>query len=204
MAEGTNRDTRQDYSSSYREWLLEQSEPLEHRRNTDTRRAIPSISSQVRTISRSRLRDYRKNARDHGHIDPFLREADEAFANEMAEAYGASRVPVPLLIPLPADLYLPVYAVLLREGWRDQPCWESYRRGLTTIMQRVGRRMGVDTSVLVMYLEVTEARSDSFGPASEHTGRTRRTSVERDTSNSTERLGSWVEASATGTSLYLQ
>lgn len=204
MAEETNTESRQEHTSSYRDWLLEQSEILEHRSDTDMRRVIPSISSQVRTISQSRLRCYRKNARDHGHIDPFLREADEAFADEMAEAYGVSSVPVPLLIPLPAGLYLPVYAVLLGQGWRGQACWESYHRGLTSIMQKAGRRMGVDSTVLVMYLEVIEANHDSLGPVGEHTRRTDRASVERHNFDSTERSGTWVEASATGASVYLQ
>lgn len=187
MAEARNTDSRQDYSSSYRDWLLEQSVVLENRENARQRQP-PSIASQVRTISRSRLREFRKNARDHGYVDPFLREADEAFADEMAEAYGVSRVPVPLLIGLSDDgLYLPVYAVLLKEGWRDESCLESYRRGLTTIMQRVGRRMGVETTVLVMYLEVIESNHDSFGDASEVSRGRDRTSVERNTFDSTER-----------------
>lgn len=194
---------RQDYSSSYRDWLLEQSEILEHRGSTRQSQQS-SIASQVCTISRSRLRHYRKNARDHGHLDHFLREADEAFADEMAEAYGVSRVPVPLMIPLPAGLYLPLYAVLLEKGWRDQACWESYCRGLAAIMQRVGRRMGVDTTVPTMYLEVIEGDYDSFGYVGEVGRVTARTSVARDTYNSTERLGTRVEASATGASVYLQ
>lgn len=191
MAEARNTDSRQDYSSSYRDWLLEQSIVLENRENARQRQP-PSIASQVRTISRSRLREFRKNARDFGHIDHFLREADEAFVDDMAETYGVSRVPVPLLIPIGAGIYLPVYAVLLKESWRDQACLESYRRGLTTIMQRVGRKMGVETTVLVMYLEVIESNHDSFGDTSEVSRGRDRTSVERNTFDSTERVGTRV------------
>ena len=89
-------DSRRDYSTSYHEWLHEQS-----------RQGLPSdIASQVCTITQSILRRYRKAARDHGHLDPFLREADEAFADEMATAYGVCRVPVPLMIPLSTLCFL--------------------------------------------------------------------------------------------------
>jgi len=136
QAEERNTDSRREYSSSYRDWLREQ---LHAQANHGSARRGPSssnIASQVHTISRSTFRRFRKDARNHGHLDHFLREADEAFADEMAEAWGISRVPVPLLIPLSATagIYLAVYAVLLREGWRNQACWESYRRGLVTIM----------------------------------------------------------------------
>ena len=139
-------DSRRDYSTSYHEWLHEQS-----------RQGLPSdIASQVCTITQSILRRYRKAARDHGHLDPFLREADEAFADEMATAYGVCRVPVPLMIPLGANLYFPFYAVLLGEVDSDASCWDAYHRGLTTIMQRVARRMGVSTTLPTVYLEVVE------------------------------------------------
>jgi len=154
-----------------------------------------------------------------------LREADEAFADEMAETYGVSRVPVPLLIPLSAvaGIYLAVYAVLLGKNDRGASCWDAYNRGLTTIMQRVARGMGVDTTLPVMYLEVTEydlpgglGDYDIAGRGSEYAEGTGtesvlppplapRRSVWPETSSAVHSSrGTWVEASATGTSIYLQ
>lgn len=224
QTEERNRDSRREYSSSYRDWLREQLDAQTHHGNA-RRGQSSNTTSQVHTISRSTLRRFRKNARNHGHLDHFLREIDDAFADEMAEAYGVSRVPVPLLIPLSAvaGIYLAVYAVLLREGWRNQACWGSYRRGLTTIMQRVARRMGVDATLPVMYLKVTEydlpgslGDYDIAGRGSEYAGGTEiesvlppplapRSSVWPQASlavHSSRRT--WVEASATGGSVYLQ
>ncbi|KAH0293505.1 hypothetical protein M436DRAFT_59731 [Aureobasidium namibiae CBS 147.97] len=224
QAEERNTDSRREYSSSYRDWLREQLDAQAH--HGDARRGLLSsnTASQVHTISRSTLRRFRKNARKHGHLDHFLREADDAFADEMTEAYGVSRKPVPLLIPLcAAGIYLAVYAVLLREGWRNQACWESYRRGLTTIMQRVARRMGVDTTLPVMYLEVTEydlpgglGDYDIVGRVSEYAEgmetesvlppplAPRRSVWPQASSAVHSSYGRRVEASATGASIYLQ
>jgi hypothetical protein len=134
-------ESRRDHSTSYHEWLSEQSIIPGHRAN---RVRGLSPTSQVYTLPWSQLRRFRKAARDYGHLDHFLRESDEAFADEMAATYGISRIPMPLMIPLGVG-YLPVYA----------PCWDSYHRGLITIMQRVARRTGVDNTLPTMYIEVT-------------------------------------------------
>jgi hypothetical protein len=205
-------ESRRDYSTTYHDWLSGRSVVPEHR--GDTVRGLPSsMASQVRTISRSTLRRFRKAARDYGHHDHFLREADEAFADEMTAAFGTSRIPRPLMIPLGAGLYLPLYAVLLSEGYKNATCWDSYHRGLMTILQRVARRMDVAPTLPIMYLEVTEY--DLLGGLGEYdiVGESMRgmtsailsTGIWLEASSSDRsRYGTWVEASATGPSVYLQ
>jgi hypothetical protein len=205
-------DSRRDYSTTYHDWLSGRSVVPEHRGDT-VRRLLPNIASQVRTISRSTLRRFRKAARDYGHLDPFLREADEAFADEMTAAFGVSRVPVPLMIPLGAGLYLPLYAVLLGEDYRNATCWDSYHRALMTILQRVARRMNVAPTFPIMYLEVTEY--DLTGGMGDYdiVGENLRgmasaipsTAIWPEISSSDRsRYGTWVEASVDGPSVYLQ
>ncbi|KAH0366974.1 hypothetical protein KCU65_g4999, partial [Aureobasidium melanogenum] len=115
----------------------------------------PSVASSAVAISSDTLERLREAAQDYGHLIQFFREADEAFADEMTAAYGASGTPIPLLVPLDNGLYIPFYAVLLNTGHRSQTCWDSYHRGLLTIMQRVARGMGVFDTLPVMYLRET-------------------------------------------------
>lgn len=223
MAEEMNRipiqeaDSRRDNSTSYREWLSEQSIILGHRASRLRGLSI-NAASQVYTLPWSQLRRFRKAARDYGHLDHFLRESDEAFADEMAATYGISRIPVPLMIPLGAG-YLPVYAVLLREDLSNAPCWDSYHRGLTTIMQRVARRTGVDNTLPTMYIEVTgfnpleDVEEDNvYEGVSEYARETDMVSdvpsravwPQISTAVHSSNHGTWIEASATGSSVYLQ
>lgn len=119
------------------------------------RRPPPSIASLAIAISSTTLERLREAAQDYGHLNHFFREADEAFADEMTAAYGESRTPIPLLIPLDNDFYIPCYAVLLSIGCRSQICWDTYHRGLMTIMQRVARETGVSAMLPVVYLRET-------------------------------------------------
>lgn len=114
-----------------------------------------SITSLAVAISTTTLERLREAAQDYGHLNPFLREADEAFADEMIAAYGASATPIPLLVPLGDGSHIPFYAVLLSSGYMSQRCWDSYHRGLLTIMRRVAREMGVSNTLPVMYLVET-------------------------------------------------
>ncbi|KAH0395721.1 hypothetical protein KCU89_g10039, partial [Aureobasidium melanogenum] len=115
----------------------------------------PSIVSLAIAISSTTLGRLSEAAQDYGHLNHFFREADEAFADEMTAAYDESRTPIPLLIPLDNGLYIPCYAVLLNVGCRSQTCWDTYHRGLMTIMQRVAREMGVSAMLPVVYLRET-------------------------------------------------
>ncbi|CAD0081743.1 unnamed protein product [Aureobasidium vineae] len=124
-----------------------------HYHDNSVRGPHPSIEPLTTTISRSTLRRLREAARDYGSINHFLREADEAFADEMTRAYGVSGTPVPLLMPLGAGLYTPFYAVPLGHG--RARCLDSYHRDLTTIMRRVARDMDVSATLPVMYLRVS-------------------------------------------------
>ncbi|KEQ67839.1 uncharacterized protein M437DRAFT_62208 [Aureobasidium melanogenum CBS 110374] len=144
-------DPNQDISISPN-WSFERrAEP----RGDATRRPPPSVASSAVAISSDTLERLREAAQDYGHLNPFFREADETFADEMTAAYGASATPIPLLVPLGDGFHIPFYAVLLSSGYTSQRCWEVYHRGLLTIMQRVAREMGVSNTLPVMYLRET-------------------------------------------------
>jgi hypothetical protein len=115
-----------------------------------------SISDEIWTIEHSTLCSFRKDARDHGHHDDFLREADESFVDEAVAAHGVSRLPVPLMVSLSAELYLPCYAVLVGKSNNHSSCWDTYHGELITIMQRVAKRMGVATTLPILYMEVED------------------------------------------------
>jgi hypothetical protein len=115
-----------------------------------------SISDAIWTIDDSTLRSFREDARDLGHHDDFLREADESFVEEVVAAHGVSRRPVPLMVSLGAELYLPCYAVLVGKANNHSSCWDTYQGELITIMQRVAERMGVATALPILYMEVEE------------------------------------------------
>ncbi|CAD0105995.1 unnamed protein product [Aureobasidium uvarum] len=120
----------------------------------------PSIESLTITISRSTLRRLREAAHDYGSINHFLREADEAFADEMTGTYGGSGTPVPLLISLGTGLYMPFYAVLLGQGRAH--CLDPYHREPTIIMRRVVRDLDVPATLPVMYLRVSDYDQGAF------------------------------------------
>jgi hypothetical protein len=131
---------------------------MPHHRRTADRGGMDfvpfTIASEICVIDHSTLRSCRKDARDHGHYDEFLREADESFVEEVVAAYGVSRLPVPLMVSLGAGLYLPCYGVLVGKANNNSSCWNTYHGGLITIMQRVAQRMGVATTLPILYMEV--------------------------------------------------
>jgi hypothetical protein len=130
-----------------------------HRRTADrgSMDFVPfTIASRICVIDNLILRSRRKDARDHGRYDEFLREADESFVEEVIAAYGVSRLPVPLMVSLGAGLYLPCYAVLVGKANNNSSCWDTYHGGLITIKQRVAERMGVATTLPNLYMEVDE------------------------------------------------
>jgi hypothetical protein len=133
---------------------------MSHHRHTADRGGmdfVPStIASRICAIDQSTLRSCSKDARNHGHYDDFLREADESFAEEVVATYGVSRLPVPLMVSLGAGLFLPCYAVLVGKANNNSSCWDTYHSGLIAIMQRVAERMGVATTLPVLYMEVDE------------------------------------------------
>ena len=150
MTEELNRTMARDISISYGRSV----------RRTESvgyalRGPSPSIEALAVAISSTTLQRLREAAQDYGHLNHFYREADEDFAYEMTAAYGVSGAPIPLLIPLDNGFHIPFYAVLLNRGFGSATCWDSYHRGLTAIMARAAREMGVYTSIPVMYLRET-------------------------------------------------
>lgn len=157
-------EPNRDISISPGRWIGRRSES-----RGDGMRVPPrSITSLAVAISTTTLERLREAAQDYGHLNPFFREADEAFADEMTAAYGASATPIPLLIPLGDGLHIPFYAVLLNSGYMSQRCWDSYHRGLLNIMQRVAREMGVSNTLPVMYLRETLYDSHVFDQIGEY------------------------------------
>lgn len=129
-------------------------DPLISRRSGHRGNVMRGLLPNATAISSTTLGRLRDAARDHGHLNHFFREADEAFADEMTAAYSVSGIPIPLLIPLGHGLHIPFYAVLLDGGNRSATCWNSYHRGFKTIMQKVATE--TDASMLpVIYLRET-------------------------------------------------